>query len=207
MPSSIIKTYTMIAADADGVCLSQTPAASGVQELVIGGALHSDGTVTLTTAQRASVTGGAETSRTFTFTGTDLHGDALVEAIVGPNSNTVYTVGNFLTITSVTVDDDTAGAITVGIDDSTEFDWIPLDKYQSPFEYAYQVEIETATFQIESTLNNVQDPTVTPTVFATVEASGSSDVSGNSTVPCIAIRVKVAAFTTGDIVFKVLQPG
>ena len=138
----------MIAADPNGVCLSQTPIAGGVQSLTINGVLHSDGVITLEVGQHASVTGGAETARTFTFTGTDSGGVLLTEAITGPNSNTVSTTKNFKTITSVTVDDDTAGAITVGILNTAELPWIPLNKY-GHVEYAYAVDIGTATFEIQ----------------------------------------------------------
>jgi len=207
MSQPISNIYSMVAADADGVCLSQTPNAGGVQSLTIAGALASSGSVTLSTAQKGSITGGAESGRTFTFVGTDINGRSLTEEVTGPNSNTVYTTGNFLTITSVTVDDDTAGAITIGIDDATESNWIPLDRFISPFEYSYSVDIGTATFAVESTIDNIQDESITPSVFAVVEASGSSDAAGSSTSPVTAIRLKVTAFTTGDITFKVLQSG
>jgi len=47
---------------------------------------------------------------------------------------------------------------------------------------------------------------LTPVAF-TVEASGSNDVTSNKTAVCFAVRVKVTAFTSGDIVFLVMQPG
>jgi len=210
MSQPISKTYTMVAADANGVCLSQTPAAgaSVLQSLTIAGALASGGSVTLDAAQKGSITGGSnESGRTFTFIGTDINGRSLSEEVTGPNATVVYTTGNFLTITGVTVDGDTAGAITIGIDDAMESNWIPLNTFISPFEYSYSVDIGTATFVVESTIDNIQDASITPAVFADVAASGSSDVTGSSTAPVTAIRLKVTAFTTGDIAFKVLQSG
>jgi hypothetical protein len=104
------------AADADGVCTSQTPAAGGVQNLTIDGAEAISGTAFFVAARRITVTAvGDETARTFTITGTDVNGNALTESIAGPNATTANTDAYFRTVTQVTVDDDTADAVTVGM--------------------------------------------------------------------------------------------
>lgn len=206
MMRPVRRVYSMIAADPNGVCLTQTPSAGGVQLLSINGILSANGAVALDVGQHATITGGAETARTFTVTGKDQRGIVISEDITGPSSNTVITTRNFQTITSVSVDDNTAGAITVGINNTAELPWIPLDRYGRP-DYAYAVDITTATFEIQSTVDNVEDVTVEPSVFATVEASGAIDVTGNSVVPCTAIRAKVTAFTAGDVIIKLFQMG
>ena len=199
------KTYTIIAADADGICQSQTPLAAGA--LTINGALSSGGTVTLDTAQHVSVDcAGADSGRTFTVTGTDWLGAALTEDIAGAATGQTKGTKNFKTITSVTVDAATAGAITIGILGELETPWIPLDHYVNPFQYTYSVNIGTATFTVEGTLSDIQDSSVTPVTF-TVEASGSSDVTSNKTAICRAIRCKVTAYTSGNLEFLVMQPG
>ena len=104
------------AADADGVCASQTPAAGGAQDLTINGAEASGGVATFTAARFVTITSaGADDGRTFTVTGTDVNGSAQTETITGPDTATVTGTLYFRTVTTVSVDDDTAGAITVGM--------------------------------------------------------------------------------------------
>jgi hypothetical protein len=103
------------AADADGVCQSQTPAAGGAQDLTINGALSSGGVATFTAARLITIASAADDSaRTFTVTGTDVNGAVQTETIAGP-ATTVTGALYFRTVTQVSVDDDTAGAITVGM--------------------------------------------------------------------------------------------
>ena len=107
------------AADADGVCQSQTPAATGVQNLTINGAQASGGVATFTAARLITITSaGTDDNRTFTVVGTDVNGAAQTETITGPDTATVTGTLYFRTVTQVSVDDDTAGAITVGMADN-----------------------------------------------------------------------------------------
>ena len=103
------------AADADGVCQSQTPAAGGEQALTINGALSSGGVATFVAARFITIASAADDSaRTFTVTGTDVNGNVQTEVIAGPATTVTGTL-YFRTVTEVLVDDDTAGAITVGM--------------------------------------------------------------------------------------------
>jgi hypothetical protein len=103
------------AADPDGVCQSQTPAAGGEQNLTINGALSSAGVATFTAARFLTIASAADDSaRTFTVTGTNVNGAVQTETIAGPATTVTGTLF-FRTVTQVTVDDDTAGAITVGM--------------------------------------------------------------------------------------------
>jgi hypothetical protein len=104
------------AADADGVCQSQTPGSGGEQALTIDGALSSGGVATFVAARLITITSAADDSaRTFTVTGTDVNGNAQTETITGPDTTTITGTKYFRTVTEVLVDDDTAGAITVGM--------------------------------------------------------------------------------------------
>lgn len=106
------------AADTDGVCQSQTPAAGGVQTLTINGAQASGGVATFTAGRLITIASASDDSaRTFTVTGTDVNGAAQVETIAGPATTVTGTL-YFRTVTQVTVDDNTAGAITVGMADN-----------------------------------------------------------------------------------------
>jgi len=191
--------------DADGICASQTPLAAGA--LTINGALAASGTVTLATAQHVSVyCAGADSARSFIVTGTDWLGNALTETIAGAATNTTSGTKNFKTITSITVDAATAGEVTVGVLGVLETPWLPLNTYAQPFNYSYFVDIGVATYTLEGTLDNVQDSTVTPVAF-TVQSSATGDSVGSSTVPVRAVRVKVTSYTSGTIVFKIMQAG
>ena len=195
----ISNTYTITATDADGICLSQTPLAAGA--LTLNGALVAG----IPTGQHITIgCAGADAGRTFTVTGTDTSGNTITEEIAGSNISTTTSTKNFKTFTSVVVDAATAGAIVVGIVQTLETQWIPLDYKQHPFVYAYQVDIGTATFTVEGTLDRVQDRTIVQLPF-TVQASGGVDVAGSSVIPQCAVRVKVTAWTSGTVVFKVLQ--
>lgn len=199
-------TYVLTALDADGIAATQTP--SGAGNLTLDGVLASGGVATFTAPQRVTITSaGNDTGRTFTVYGTDYGNNAISEAITGASGGAATSAYSFLTVTRIAVDDATAGAVTAGINGAGEMPWIPLDHHAQQFQYAYNVDIGTATFTVESTLDEVQTIGYTTPATATVEASGSSDVSGSSTVPCTAIRVKVTAFTTGNIVFRLLQTG
>lgn len=103
------------AADVDGVCQSQTPAAGGEQALTINGALSSGGVATFVAARLITIASASDDSaRTFTVTGTDVNGNAQSETIAGPATTVTGTL-YFRTVTEVLVDDNTAGAITVGM--------------------------------------------------------------------------------------------
>lgn len=112
---SVHLTADTTAADADGVCQSQTPAAGGSQDLTINGAQASGGVASFDAGRLITIASAADDSgRTFTITGTDVNGDTQSEVIAGP-ATTVTGTKYFKTVTTVNVDDDTAGAITVGM--------------------------------------------------------------------------------------------
>lgn len=198
-------TYTITATDADGISVSQTPTGAG--NLTITGALSSGGVASIPTSQHVTVTcAGSDAARTFLITGTDCCGNLQTESIAGSAISTTTGLKNFKTVTSVFVDAATAGAITVGWVATLETAWIPLDHYQAPFNYSYQVDITTATFTVEGTLDDVQDSSITPLPF-TVQASGTVDIANSSIVPSRAVRVKITSWTSGTVTFKVLQAG
>lgn len=103
--------------DPVAVCLAQTPAAGGVQNLVINGNEASGGAVVLgpgAATQVMILSTADETARTFTVTGS-LDGTPVVRSGVGGNNTSVTLTGLIDTITQVTVDGNTAGAVSVGL--------------------------------------------------------------------------------------------
>jgi VCBS repeat-containing protein len=106
------------ALDADSVCLSQSAGAAG--NLTINGAKASGGVATFSAARQITVASSANLATlTFTITGTDINGSALVEVVTGVNDNTVTTTGYFKTITQVAISGSTGGDdVTVGMNAS-----------------------------------------------------------------------------------------
>lgn len=202
MSKLIRKVYTLTALDADGIATTQTP--SGAGDLTLNGALTSGGVMTLTTAQIVTIYGsGAESGKTFTVYGTDQSGMAISEVVTGPSNSTVSTTLAFKTVTRIAVSAATAAAVTAGVTPVMALPWIPMNRHKKPFEVSYWVDIGSATFQVETTLDNVQDSSITPVVNATPTASGSVDAGGNLKTVCSAIRVKVTAFTSGNITLTI----
>jgi len=111
---------SLVANDRDGVCAAQTT--GGAANLVINGALHSSNTINFTTAaslQPRKVTifsaGGDVSSVSFTITGTDYLGTALVEIVTGPAADATVTSTNFFnTITQIAAGGAVTGNIEVG---------------------------------------------------------------------------------------------
>ena len=134
----------MAAADANGVSASQTPASGGVQELTIAGALASSGVATFDIPRRASITSsGDDSGRTFVITGTNRYGDSQTESVTGPNSTAVIGSKEFLTITSVTIDADSAGALLVGSSDEAATAWIPVNVHLTPVNISFAMNVSS----------------------------------------------------------------
>lgn len=148
-------SFAAAALDADGICTSQTPVAGGSQNLTIDGALATAGVATMDIPRHVSITSAADDSaRTFIITGTDRYGAALTETITGP-ATTVNGTKNFATVTVVNVDDDTAGAITVGSAEEFETAWQPWDVVDNT-NITHRVEVANGTYGMEHTIDNLQ---------------------------------------------------
>jgi len=104
--------------DTEAVCLAQTPATGGTQNLTINGNEATAGVIRAGGATQVTVTSTAnDSARTFSVTGT-LAGVPVVRSGVGPASaGTVTLSGNIDpgSITQVSVNGNTTGAITVGL--------------------------------------------------------------------------------------------
>lgn len=110
-----IETITPVSS-VDGISLSQTPAAGGVQALTITGSLASGGAVSLDHGHLLEINSTADDSvTTFTVTGTNNLGVAISETITGPNTTTVTGTYYFKTISQILVSGNTVGAVKVGV--------------------------------------------------------------------------------------------
>jgi hypothetical protein len=206
-------TLAPSALDADGVALSQTPAAGGVQSLTLAGALVTNGVAIMGTGQHITVASdGIDTTRVFTISGTDWHGTAITETITGVNAGTVAGVKNFKTVTGVTVDDDTAGAITVGVNGVCESQWVPLDIYDE-FNVGIGVVLNPGvlTYTVEHTFDDVFATGFEPSTAATFNhatlAAQSSSADGSYVSPPVAVRLAISAYTSGSAILQIVSTG
>jgi hypothetical protein len=210
------------ATDPNAVSLSQTPAAGGRQALNIDGFFVVQGVATMDFRRQVVITSaGDDTGRVFLVKGTDEKGNERVEAVVGANAGVASTVQAFTTVTSIEVDDDTAGAIEVGTLSIISSNWLPLDYLRTDFQVALGIAVggATADLTVELTLSNIlarrgNDPQ--PQVgswlgsdfdllFPTINihdhdtmVNVTADVTGNLAFPVRAIRLKSNAVLTGD---------
>lgn len=101
--------------DDEMVAANQQPAAGGEQDLLINGNDAVDGVGILRFCGRVSITSsGADNGRLFTVLGRDANGRPQAEEIAGPNTTTLEGVKHFTKIDRVIVDDDTAGVVSIG---------------------------------------------------------------------------------------------
>lgn len=207
----------------EGVALVQQPAAGGIQELTIDGSLATNGVATMDEPRQVVFTlSSDETARVFVITGTDSKGNLLIEALRGVDSTTVKTVQRFATVTSIKVDDDTAGVVEIGTSNLVETGWLPLDYMRTDFQVALGLTINAAhaaDMTVELTLSNILDrrgndpqpqvgswlgsefdlffPEINVFDHDTMVALTASE-TGNLAFPVRAIRLKSNVRLTGD---------
>jgi hypothetical protein len=189
------ETLAVLASDADIICTSHTPAAGGVQAIPFAGSAAS---ITLDVARNVTITTAAdEEARTFTVTGYDRRGNAISEAVAGVDTGVAQTVKNFLTVTSVTVDGDTTGAVTVG---SGDVDGVPLIVNPNAGRVGFQFNLDTAgaaSMAMEKTLGDVINQGEHG-VDWTASASGKTTIfAGVVSMPCTAVRFSASSITSG----------
>lgn len=84
---------------------------------------------------------------------------------------------------------------------------LPVDQYQEAFNIGLMVDVTgTNTSKVQYTLDDIQDPTVTPTWLDHATLTGlTADAAGTLTIPCRAVRLNVTAFTNGTAKLTVIQ--
>lgn len=84
---------------------------------------------------------------------------------------------------------------------------IVLDREANPFSVGLKLTVTgTNTSSIEVTLDDVFDPTVTPTWLALTSLSAlTATTTGNIAFNCTAVRLNVTAFTSGSAKLQVMQ--
>lgn len=159
MQTKQVTVGPIAAADADGICASQTPVAG---PLSINGALASGGVATLDVQRRVLITAAADESGTsFTITGTNWQGNAISEVVPGPNATTASTTISFKTVTSITIADNAVGAITVGTNGVADSPWVRFDDWAPNYISVNCSVTGTANYSVQTSLddpNNIASP-------------------------------------------------
>ena len=110
-------TADTVALDADGI--SVAAAVGNNAALVIGGALSSGGSVTLSHGRVVTIlSAGDDSAKSFTVTGTDVSSDSQTESITGANAGTATGSKYFLTISGISAVGNPAGNVSAGINAS-----------------------------------------------------------------------------------------
>lgn len=217
----------LAAASATAICASQTPLAGG--NLTINGGSASGGVATLDTQRIVLLTFAAsETGRTFVVYGTDDNGVSIQESVAGAAA-TAVTTQSFKTVTRISIDAASAGAITVGTNGVGATPWQIVSNAISPvnlgigvtvsgtvdFTWQYTFEDPSGTWpnpatQTTSGYTNQRQPntlTKFPTAWnLTALAAKSANTDSSMTTPIYAWRLQINS-GTGTAQAVVVQAG
>jgi len=169
---------SLAAASANNIALTQTPTSS----FTINGALASGGVATLDTPRRILFTPtGNEAANTFTITGTAANGSPLTEALAGANATSFYSNLDFATVTSITLKNSAAAAITVGTNNIASSPWVRFDEF-SLSQTAIQCTVSgTVTYTIQQTLQDPNSPTNPVNSYSVTWLNSSDSAAVNAT--------------------------
>lgn len=116
-------------------------------------------TFTGATARQVTITPtGNESSNTFVVTGRDINGNVFSESVAGQNAVASTTNSYFYTVTSVTIANNAANALTVGMTNTASSPWVRFDDF-APSNISIQCSVTgSATYTVQSTLQDPNDP-------------------------------------------------
>jgi hypothetical protein len=209
----IIVNRTLTTDDADGICLSQTPGAGG--NLILNGVFVTGGVATLDAGRVVGITSAAnDSARTFVVYGTNDQGFTQTETVTpGPNIGTVSTVLNFKTVTRITIDAASAGALTIGTTAIGSSAVVPIDQYDDPTSVGLFLEFTgTVNVTVQYTGSDIWAANATTTSTAIVWTdhpnltSKAATSDSNLAYPSGGVRLKTNS-GTGTCRFIVRQAG
>jgi hypothetical protein len=211
------RSLTLTAPDADAVCQSQTAASAGA--LTLDGVSANQN---FDIARRVAITSDADDSgNTFTLTGIARDGQTVIsETITGPDTTSVVSVFDYLTVTSVIISGASSGNITVGTNQKASSDWVPLCYHTAPFLVSLITSLSSGAslnYTVEFTDIPILDPpnstryTVPSTRIRphndTNLVSQTSAKEGNFAFPIPAVRISTNSYSSGTVMLEVIQAG
>jgi hypothetical protein len=167
-------------AAANNIALSQTPAGAGA--LTLNGSLVTAGVATLDNPRRVLIT-TADTTTVFTVTGTTPTGAGISESfkVVAGAS---YTGQDFKTVTSITVNQGTTAAVTVGTNGIASTPWVRLDEWADPHTSIQCNATGTVSYTVQFSNDDPNDPT-SPVLPSAMTWINTNDPNGVAAVASI----------------------
>jgi hypothetical protein len=195
------------AADPDGISLASTYSAG---ELPLNGALTSGGSYTNNIGNFITIVcGGDETANIFTITGKDQAGRTWIVNSPGANAGTVTIDVPFVTISSIVMEDNAAGNVSIGISAQNATVWIPIDKRRQYLMLGMDVYVSsgaTLNYTVEYTRQSVRGDLPPTRIFADANLAAETASGYTSQLePWTAVRLRFNSWTTGNAVFETQQ--
>jgi hypothetical protein len=140
-------------ASANNICLSQS--VSGAGSFILNGTLVSGGVAKLDTPRRVLITSaGNDSAVSFTITGTTYSNSITSEVILGSNASSVYTITDFLTISSIKTSASTASTVTIGTNGIAGSPWVSFDPWSTSYISIQAVVSGTVNYTIQQTTDD-----------------------------------------------------
>lgn len=208
MGNPVTLTTVLAAADDDGICASQSP--SGAGSLTINGALASGGVATIATAgnerQVIVTSGGNDSGKTFTITGTSADGGgAVTDSFAGANIGVATSAKLFRTVTDVSISAASAGTVKVGTNGVGASRPVNIDTALNPPNVSIQTAVSgTVNYTVQYTFGDLQSSPVwiDDNVLAAQTAAGACTYATAVT----GIRTYLNS-GTGTVTTRVVQVG
>lgn len=86
--------------------------------------------------------------------------------------------------------------------------WVPMDTYRTPFSISCSAVISgSPTYNVEYTLDDVQNTAITPTAYSDFLVTGATaNTNSATTIPVTAVRVNITS-GSGSVTLTVIQSG
>lgn len=162
------------AADTNGIAESQTTA--GAANLVLNGALVTDGIAVLDKPRRVLITnGGNDAAVTFTVYGTTFGGALVSEVLQGTNGSSVASTVDFATVTRIATSGATsASGVIAGTNGVAGSSWIRFDSWADAQTAIQCNSTGTVNYTVQVTMDDPNDP-VSPVAINAVTWLNTND--------------------------------
>ena len=144
----------------------------------------------------------------FTIVGLDQFGNTLIDAVAGPNNNTVTSINQYSSIINIEARNSGWTNLSIGYGSTGTFQWTKLNTLVTPFDYTIATEvIGNITYSINQTLDNFEyyKPTGPSYTYVYPQAVQLVDnclttTNTSATVVVGTIDIATGGISVGDIV-------
>lgn len=204
----VTQTRALVAAAVGAVCAAQTT--GGAANLLINGSLASGGVATMAAQQLLGFTSAGNIAAVvFTITGTDDQGRVISETVTGVNANTVRTVLNYRTVTSIAASAAVGTNVTVDTVQAGASTEVPLDIYVTTFNVNLVAEVTgTINYTVQYTFDDIFGGAPGP--FNWINHSQLTAQTGNANGTLVGPTRAVRVLTNsggGTVKLQVIQSG